>query len=355
MGQILHVYRPENGAAFLGTNDVAGVLGSVVKAGLALDLGDAPDDGTACRRIGVVALAATPVDDGEVYRVKRADGGMAKPDIGRAPSADDKGKWIVQSLIFDQSQFSEAEARRWVETHEGFGNHGVDATSQSYRFRQYDPQHFSTFRVQPFAPGITAVLGRVKADAEASGDSAAKSAAEGAAWDEVLRINATIRKRGLRCIPVDKGCKPKKPGDDEEDKRKAEERFILGLVLEPNDGAPGSPLKPDTQGDVYSAEDIRKTAHGWMERYGQIDLGHSWEPLANEQVRILESYLAPCDFDIGEGDSAYHVVKGTWLLALRVLDDAIWEGIKAGQIGAYSVGGLATPEPFTPPAAPAGE
>lgn len=343
MGQILHVYRPDDGAAFLGTNDVAGVLGAVVKAGLDLDLGGAPDDGTACRRIGVVALAATAVEDAEVYRVKRADAAVAKPDIGRAPAAE-KGTWIVQSLIFDQQQFSEAEARTWVETHEGFGNHGVDTTSRSYRFRQYDPQHFDTFRVQPFAPGITAVLGRVKAAQEVSEDAAAKADAEIAAWNKSVRtVNDRIRAQGLRALalPVEKA-------------EEGEERFILGLVLEPNDGADGAPLKPDTQGDVYSAADIRKTAHGWMERYGQVDLGHSWEPLANAQVRILESYLAPCDFDVGEGDGAYHVTKGTWLLALRVLDDVIWAAIKAGEIGAYSVGGLATPEPFTPPA-PAGD
>lgn len=346
MGQILHVYRPDDGAAFLGTNDVAGVLGAVVKAGLDLDLGIAPDDGTPCRRIGVVALAATAVDDAEVYRVKRADDAVAKPDIGRAPSADDKGKWIVQSLIFDQATFSEAQARTWVETHEGFGNHGVDTTSQSYRFRQYDPQHFDTFRVQPFAPGITAVLGRVKAAEAVVEDAAAKADAEVAAWTRDVRgINDRIRAKGLRALalPVAKAA------EDAEDA--GEERYILGLVLEPNDGD-GAPLKPDTQNDVYSAADIRKTAHGWMERYGQIDLGHSWEPLASGQVRILESYLAPVDFDIGEGDRVYHVLKGTWLLALRVLDDAIWGAIKAGEIGAYSVGGLATPEPFVPPAEP---
>jgi hypothetical protein len=347
MGQILHVYRPGDGAAFLGTNDVAGVIGAVIKAGLDLDLGTAPDDGTPCQRIGVVALAATPVEDAEIYRVKRADAAVAKPDIGRAPDAA-QGKWVVQSLIFDQATFTEAQARTWVDTHEGFGNHGVDATSQSYRFRQYDPQHFDTFRVQPFAPGITAVLGRVKAAEDAGTEGAAKAAAEVAAWTrDVQGINARIRAKGLRALPLAEACKPKKPKDEEKD----EERYILGLVLEPNDGD-GAPLKPDTQNDVYSSDDIRKTAHGWMERYGQIDLGHSWEPLASGQVRILESYLAPCDFDVTDeaGNASYHVVKGTWLLALRVLDDAIWEAIKAGEIGAYSVGGLATPEPFTPPA-----
>jgi hypothetical protein len=333
MGSAIPIYRPDKGAAFLGAADVGAIVSDAIKTALALELGAPPGDGTACRRVGILALAATPVDDAETYRVKRADADVAKPDVGRAPSADDKGKWIVQSLIFAQDKFTEEQARHWVETHEGFSNHGIDTTSTSYRFRQYDPQHFSEFRTQPFAPGITAVLGRVKA----AGD-AAKSAkaldAEVAAWDRTVRtVNARIRANGLRALPFTKDSVDGEP----------EERYILGLVLEPNDGENGdAPLKPDTQNDIYSAMDIRATAHGWMERYGQVDLQHSWEPLANGQVRVLESYLAPVAFDIGEGAGAYHVLKGTWLLALRVLDDTIWADIKAGKIGAYSVGGVAT-------------
>lgn len=344
MGRVLHVYRPGDGAAFLGTDDLGKVLGDVVKAGLDLDLGEPPDDGTACRRIGVVALAATSVEDAEVYRVKRADSEVAKPDVDRAPEAE-SGSWIVQSLIFEAEAFTTEQARAWIAEHEGFGDYGVDETSTSHRFRQYDPQHFSAFRVKPLTAGVTAVLGRVKTAAAAADAAAeAKVAAEVKAWDQTVRaVNARIRSDGLRAIPlpVAKGPDPNEP----------EERYILGLVLEPNDGADGAPLKPDTQGDVYSSAAVRQTAHGWMERYGQVDLNHSWEPLALGQVRILETYLAPVDFDIGEGDAPYHVVKGTWLLALRVLDDAIWAAIKAGQIGAYSVGGLAVPEPFEPPAA----
>ena len=159
---------------------------------------------------------------------------------------------------------------------------------------------------------------------------------------DALAVNARICERGLRCVPTSKA--------DAE----PEERYILGLVLEPTDGTDGAPFKPDTQSDIYSAADVRKTAHGWMENYGQVDLGHSWVPVANDQVRILESYLAPCDFDIGEGDNVYHVLKGTWLLALRVLDENIWKAIKSGKIGAYSVGGLASREPVPPEEIPEG-
>jgi len=129
-----------------------------------------------------------------------------------------------------------------------------------------------------------------------------------------------------------------------------EERYILGIVLEPTlrkDADGNDLLVPDTQGDVYTAEEVRKAAHLWLSHYGQVDLMHSWRPLRQEQVQVLESYLAPVDFDI-DGAS---VIKGTWLLALRVLDDALWEAVKAGALGAYSIGGTANSDPLTPPAA----
>jgi hypothetical protein len=339
MGGVIHIFRAaEAGPAFFGTDDLGAALSAAVKSGLDVDLGEAPDDGE-CRRIGVVAFSATAVKDDEVYKVQRAP--VSKPTVNRAPK-EEAGKWVVQSLIFAQDKFTEEQARTWIDSHEEFGNYDVETTDQSYRFRQYDPEHFSSFRTQPFAPGVTAVLGRVKA-AEAVVDAAAsaKSAEAVAGWERTSRVNARIRERGLRCLRF---------GKAEETAVENEERFIFGLVLEPTDGADGAPLKPDTQNDIYSADDIRKTAHGWMENYGQVDLGHSWEPLANQQVKILESYLAPVDFDMGKGEDAYHVLKGTWLLALRVNDDTIWQDVKAGKIGAYSVGGLAARTPVEPEA-----
>lgn len=58
---------------------------------------------------------------------------------------------------------------------------------------------------------------------------------------------------------------------------------------------------------------------------------------------ILESYLAPTSFAL-EGAQ---VRKGTWLLAMRVLDDDLWSQVKSGELTGLSMGGSAArlPEP----------
>jgi hypothetical protein len=126
-----------------------------------------------------------------------------------------------------------------------------------------------------------------------------------------------------------------KADDDEE------ERFVLGIVLEPNDGDDGAPLAPDTQGDIYSREDVRRAAHGFMEKYRGLGLEHK-DRLLDTQAVILESYLAPGDFEVG----GQKVREGSWLLGERIIDDRLWKRIKDGDLKAYSIGGNAirTPE-----------
>ncbi len=57
----------------------------------------------------------------------------------------------------------------------------------------------------------------------------------------------------------------------------------------------------------------------------------------NGKVKILESYLAPAPFEM----SGTQVRKGTWLLAVRVLDDGLWARIKSGELTGLSIGGSA--------------
>jgi len=116
-------------------------------------------------------------------------------------------------------------------------------------------------------------------------------------------------------IPVIKGI------DDED------ERFVLGIVLTPDD--------VDAQGDIYSAQEIRQAAHRFMEEYGGLGLMHRFR--VNDQVKVLESYLAPTDFEI-EGQQ---IPKGTWLLAVRILSDELWDQIKSGKLTGFSIGGSA--------------
>jgi site-specific DNA-adenine methylase len=110
-----------------------------------------------------------------------------------------------------------------------------------------------------------------------------------------------------------------------------EERYVLGIVLEPE--------TVDAQQDIYAAAEIREAAHTFMAQYQNVGLMH--QGLVNSRVKILESYLAPVSFELG----GVAIKKGTWLLALRVLDDPLWEQIKTGELTGLSMGGSAVKVP----------
>lgn len=322
----------------------------VADAQLTADLSKV-DTMTPVRRVGAVEVV--PIEDEALYDLQLADGcadgrkkPVGKPDVGRRPS-EAPGSVVIQSLIFDKEKFSPEEARSWIKSHDGFGDYGMEETENSYRFRQYDPEHFARFRTSPLADGIQAVFGVVGAlgedeteddDDDDDAMEAAKKACDAAVAEAqtgvaIREFNKRISERGLRLVKASAEERPTEEG---------EERFVMSLVLEPNDGQDGAPMKPDTQDDIYSAEMIRATAHNWMENYGHVDLQHNWEALGKNDVAILESYLAPCTFQLGD----YEVVKGTWMLALRIKNETLWQAVKAGEIGAYSVGGTAQRVPI---------
>lgn len=233
-----------------------------------------------------------------------------------APTAGGAGGMTVQSLLFPKDKWTAEAARAWIGSHDEFADHGVDETEEYYRFRQADPATFAdgSMRTIDFGQNIRAIVGRPKA-------AKAVDAAVAATNDRLVFD-------GVQLLKVD-GAEPEAEDDEEE------ERYVLSVVMEPNDGTDGAPLDPDAEGDIQSSAAIRKAAHRWMERGGQVDLNHSWKALGQDRVRVLESYLAPCDVEIG----SYPVRKGTWLLGLRIADDAMWKAVKSGEIGAYSIGG----------------
>ena len=118
-----------------------------------------------------------------------------------------------------------------------------------------------------------------------------------------------------------------------------EERYVLGIVLEPNDGKAGAPLDPDSQSDIYSAKDVRDAAHRYMEHHRNLGLMH--REFITGAARILESYIAPIDFSM----NGTKVREGTWLLAIRVVDDELWRRIKSEEFTGFSIGGSAIRRP----------
>jgi DNA adenine methylase len=113
----------------------------------------------------------------------------------------------------------------------------------------------------------------------------------------------------------------------------SEQRFVMGIVLEPE--------IEDSQGDIYSAVEIERAAHKFMEDARNLGIMH--RRLANDGLVILQSFIAPCDFEI----NGQKVKKGSWVLAMRVKNDTIWMQVKNGEFTGLSIGGSAirTPEP----------
>jgi hypothetical protein len=336
------IYKGVDGPAFLGCDDASlleTVYAAAAQAAGATLHKDAPTAGTTVRRIGAVRISAAAEEDAGAYQVGDP---VNKPAGGPKPTGE-VGSWTIQSLVFDGDQFTPEKVRDWLNTHEGFDDQGLDETEAgTIRARQYDPEAFDMFRMISLAPGVRAVYGRISeiaSDADAAQTAVAAAASKGAA---IHKFNRTLIDRGLGLMPL--AAKVTKADGDP-----AEERFVLSLVLEPTDGKGGAPLKPDTQGDIYSAESIRKACHAWMENSGALDLMHSWEALGRGKVRILENYIAPASFTLGEGPDAYDVIAGSWLLGVRIVDDALWEACKSGQLGAYSVGGDAVRTPVAAP------
>jgi len=98
----------------------------------------------------------------------------------------------------------------------------------------------------------------------------------------------------------------------------------MGIVYEPN--------IVDSQGDIASEGEIRKAAFKFMENVQKFKLMHKGD---FKNIKVLESYIAPIDFEIGDDK----VKKGSWILTCRILDDEIWKKIKVGEIEGFSMAG----------------
>lgn len=114
-----------------------------------------------------------------------------------------------------------------------------------------------------------------------------------------------------------------------------EERVVIGIVLEPTKEL----NKPDTQRDVYTADEVKKAAYNFMQNYQNVGLQHQAD--ISDRVHVILNWIALEDTLIG-GQS---VAKGTWLMGVRVQDDDLWSAVKSGEITGFSIGGMATRTP----------
>lgn len=103
------------------------------------------------------------------------------------------------------------------------------------------------------------------------------------------------------------------------------ERVVMAEMLIPD--------TPNSYGDIYTREAIKDFAYQFaMQGYG-IDVNHdNWD--VTGQVYVVESFIArPGDPDF---------IEGSWVLAMKILDDAIWQKVLDGEINGYSYEALVT-------------
>lgn len=109
-----------------------------------------------------------------------------------------------------------------------------------------------------------------------------------------------------------------------------EERTVTGVVLQPE--------VVDAQGDIMSAEVIRKAAHNFLSRYNKATkLGFMHKVFGKYKFDLYQSWLAPQDVVINNTT----VKTGSWIMTVYVGDDKVWDMVKKARIKGFSIGGKA--------------
>ena len=111
-------------------------------------------------------------------------------------------------------------------------------------------------------------------------------------------------------------------------KRDEAQQIVYGVVYEPD--------VVDAHGDFMDAEEIEKAAHVFLKEFRNIDKQHDFTSKVGE---VIESYIAPTDFELG----GQTVTKGTWMMAVKVVDD-VWQSIQKGEYTGFSLAGYGNVE-----------
>jgi len=112
--------------------------------------------------------------------------------------------------------------------------------------------------------------------------------------------------------------------------KSGDQQIVYGVVSEPG--------VIDLQGDRLSKSEIRKACHKFMQTSQRIGKEHSGVAKAS----IIESYIAPTDFKC----NGQVVKSGSWVMAVKIHDPALWQAVKKGEITGFSIAGTGTRTPF---------
>ncbi|RAW10010.1 terminase [Paenibacillus taichungensis] len=105
------------------------------------------------------------------------------------------------------------------------------------------------------------------------------------------------------------------------------QHIVIGVVYQPD--------VEDVHGDMMDAVEIEKAAHLFMENQHTYNIDKQHD-LDADKGYVVESYIAPCDMEIGD----QVIAKGSWVAGVKVTDDNAWEEIQKGDITGFSMFGV---------------
>jgi hypothetical protein len=111
------------------------------------------------------------------------------------------------------------------------------------------------------------------------------------------------------------------------------QRIVYGVVMTPG--------VRDSQGDICTAADIEKAAHAFIAEHRLTDVQHSdvYKDTAGDSIAVpVESFCAPTDMELG----GQKVLKGAWVLGVKVNDEPTWQKVLKGEITGFSIAGTGT-------------
>ena len=99
------------------------------------------------------------------------------------------------------------------------------------------------------------------------------------------------------------------------------ERVVFAEVLVPE--------VPNVFNDYWTRPAIRHAAYTFMMEGFGIDVEHDNVDVAGTGAAVVESFIARANDPDG-------FIEGSWVVGMKILDDALWEGVMSGEINGYS-------------------
>jgi len=115
---------------------------------------------------------------------------------------------------------------------------------------------------------------------------------------------------------------------------------VWGVVYSPCQK--GGTCELDSQGDWVKPETLRKAAWNFMEKSRVVGEQHK----GRAKAVIVENQITPADMVV-DGEN---IVKGSWVVGIKVNDDALWKKVESGELSAFSIGGTGVRVEATPTA-----